>query len=443
MRGGRVTAAVGRAVRWSARLIGLVVVVLLVVGIGVGIRSPDVAAPVYSASERAQLNAEARYRTLADVARVTATTTTADPARTELMTAIAAHLDAQADTVVLPRPPVPARGTTTGGASAGISLDPLDPSYPSDPPNPSDPLHSSAAATPGKPDADPARVLVMLRDSALRSLRDAVKAEPGPARVLAAAGANQWRHTVLLAEALGAESGLPPADALPPDAPEDADAPGTGDPVPSECAGAPLGSEADRQALLTAKKAEDQALYGYEVAAALLPDPAGALALSAIHREAADVAADLLTGLCDPAAPAPVGFAIGRAFRADPVTATRELEQDHAELYAGLVSAASSDVVRAWAVASFSAAAQRSLDAGTPLEAFPGLNTDLAGAADGPLSSAVTPVPDTATPTGPTGPTGPTATAPTEPQPTEPQPAATEPTDPTLTPTDPEPTDDR
>ncbi len=461
VRGWRATSAAGRTVHWSARLIGLFVVMLLVVAIGVSVRSPEPVAPVYSASEQAQLNAEQRYRTLADVVRATtaggaaataAAVAATDPTRTALLTAIAADLDAQADAVALPRPPVPAGGTTTDGATASGG--------------PSDP---AAAATPGKRGADPARVLTMLRESALRSLRDAVEAEPGPARVLAAAGANQWRHTVLLAEALGAESGLPPSDALPvgdltagaglfaedaephgpqeppvggttddggsplpaedagdddsaADTPENAAAPGTGDPAPSECAGAPLGSEADRQALLTAKKAEDQARYGYEVAGALLPDPAGALALSAIHREAADVAADLLAGLCDPAAPAPVGIAISPAFRADPATATRELEQDHAELYAGLVSAAMSDVARAWAVVSFSAAAQRSLDAGTPLETFPRLDADLAGAADGPSSPAVIRVPDNPTPT---------EAAPTEATPTEAEPTEAEPTEPT------------
>ncbi|MCU1633073.1 MAG: hypothetical protein JWM61_1725, partial [Micrococcaceae bacterium] len=158
---------------------------------------------------------------------------------------------------------------------------------------------------------------------------------------------------------------------------EPADRAASGTP-PADCSGTPVGPGADRQALLTAKTAEDQARYGYDVAAAVLPEPDEGLARSAIHRAAADAAARRLAELCVPVDPAPAGFALGPEFRADPVSALRELEEDHAELYAGLVATTGPDV-RAWAIAAYNAAAQRSLEAGTPLAAFPGLDGTAGG----------------------------------------------------------------
>ena len=225
--------------------------------------------------------------------------------------------------------------------------------------------------------------MALLRDSALRSLRDAGGAEPGPARVLASAGANQWRHAVVLGAALGEDPGLPPVEASPGADLTAGSASGSpGGDVPADCDGTPLGPEADRQALLSARTAEEQARFGYEVAAALLPEAAPLLARSATHGAAADAAARRLAGLCTEVAPAPAGFAIDRAFRADPAAALRELEEDHVGLYAGLVATVGPDT-RAWAVASYNAAVQRSIDAGTPLVTFPGLGAGPAASGQG------------------------------------------------------------
>ncbi|RJT80784.1 DUF4439 domain-containing protein [Arthrobacter cheniae] len=398
-RGARPASVAARAGRAFLRLVGLFIVVLLVVGIGLNLRSPEPEEPVFSASQRAQLDAERRYRALADEARTVAA---AGPASASHLTQIAEDLDAHADAVALPRSP---RSATQGPTVAT-------------PP----PASEAAAVAP----SDEARVLTGLHSSALLSLRDAMGAEAGPRRVLAAAGANQWRHTALLAQALEVESGLLPADAL--SATDlaagtglfaglsDPSAAPTGSPVepaaetptpptsslsPAEagvdeepdeepadraasetpaadCSGTPIGPDADRQALLTAKTAEDQARYGYDVAAAVLPEPAKGLARSAIHRAAADAAARRLAELCMPVDPAPAGFALGPEFRADPVSTLRELEEDHAELYAGLVATTGPDV-RAWAITAYNAAAQRSLEAGTPLAAFPGLDGTAGG----------------------------------------------------------------
>lgn len=420
MRGGRAVSAAGRAVRWSARLIGLFIVVLLVVGIGVGINSPEPEEPVYSSSQQSQLDAEDRYRGLAEDARTAAEV---QPELAERLNAVASDLDVQADAVSLPRSPAPSSPARLAPSGAP------DPQPSGSPADTSATPAATGSPSPSAPQPDAARVLSMLRESALRSLGDAASAEPGAARVLASAGANQWSHAAALGQALGVDPGLPPAASLSPDADADATAgapadtdsdtdadagadvgeavpEGTGssgqpqttrraqdETIPAECAGTPLGSDADRQALLTAKRAEDEARYGYEVAAALLEDRARALALSAEHQAAADATADRLLALCSPAAPAAAGFTISPAFRTDPSLALRELEQDHVSLYAGLVSAVSPSA-RAWAVTSLNAAVQRSLGAGAVLEPLPGLDDGPSGTQGGPPSSDADQTPD-------------------------------------------------
>lgn len=219
-RDGTTASAAGRWARAAARLVGLFLVVLLVVGVGVGVTPAEPQAPVYSAAERTQLDAEGRYRALAEDAREAAA---ADPALADALLAVAADLAAQAEAVALPRSTEPPEGSTSSdptspNASPGAtdSSGSTDASGSSDASGPSDPSEPSNPPVPAPPPADAAGVLALLRDSALRSLSDAVGAEPGPARVLASAGANQWRHAVLLGALLGADAGLPPADAVPP-----------------------------------------------------------------------------------------------------------------------------------------------------------------------------------------------------------------------------------
>ncbi|WP_104168276.1 DUF4439 domain-containing protein [Arthrobacter sp. SX1312] len=401
--GGRRGSRAGRLARRSLGLVGLFAVMLLVVGVGLGVRSPEPQERVHSVSEQAQLDAEYRYRAAADRARRAAADPGLPPETTAELAAVAVDLDEQADAVALPRSSGP---TTEDGSSPHATP---HPDGQSDRPGPAT---APAAGTDGSADAAPAdapAVLTALRDSALRSLRDAALADPGPGRVLAAAGVNQWRHALQLGHTLGMDPGLPAAGSLSPvdlatgtgpfaalAAPAgQAGAAPTGSAVPTapvpttpvpttpvptapvptapaECAGTPLGPDADRQALLNARTAEDQARYAYEVAAALIPEPARALDAASTHREAADAAADRLAALCVPTGPTPAGYAIGPDFRDDPVAAMQAIEQDHTELYAGLIATVGPEA-RAWAVTSFSAAAQRSLDAGAPLEALPGL----------------------------------------------------------------------
>ncbi|PPB49436.1 hypothetical protein C4K88_06980 [Arthrobacter pityocampae] len=387
--GGRRGSRAGRLARRSLGLVGLFAVMLLVVGVGLAVRSPEPQERVYSVSEQAQLDAELRYRSAAGQARIAAAAPALDPEAAAELAAAATDLDEQADAVALPRSPDPTAEPGTDPATGAVGgAGAQSPTGSTTGP--------SAAPTP----ADGPAVLTALRDSALRSLSDASRADPGPGRVLAAAGVNQWRHALRLGDTLGVDPGLPSPGALSavdlaagtgpfadlptPDASTGAEptaAPPTGSAppealpeAPAECAGTPLGPDADRQGLLHARTAEDEARYAYEVAAALLPEPARALESASVHRSAAEAVTDRLAALCVPEAPTATGYAIGPDFRADPVAATRAIEQAHTEFYAGLIATVGPDA-RAWAVVSFSAAAQRSLDAGTPLDALPGLAT--------------------------------------------------------------------
>ncbi len=334
---------------WLLRLAAGFVLVLILLTLGVGGGSPGGHRIVSSAAEQAQLDAEGRFRALAEQVRAA---TGADSALSARLVPLAADLDVQADAVALPRPP----GGGTGSAP------PVPPTTP--------------AATPGTA----ADLLPALRESALRSLQDAVTADPGPSRVLAAAGANQWRHAALLGEALGVEPGLPSPDAV---VTAGVTAGGTvgetptgqAEGLPAACAGTPLGPEADRVALQSARSAEDRAAYGYEVAAGLLDDPAPALSRARLHADLAAAATARLAELCVAAPAAPLAYTIDAAFRADPAAALRDVDQDPAELDAGLLPTVGTGG-RAWIVASFNAAAQRSLADGTPLGALPGLGTD-------------------------------------------------------------------
>ncbi|QZN84541.1 DUF4439 domain-containing protein [Cellulomonas sp. C5510] len=159
------------------------------------------------------------------------------------------------------------------------------------------------------PAAGPADVLALLGDAASEARAGARTADdPGLARLLAAVAASRAQLTDRLAAALGTEP--PVVDAEPEDGfttGGDADGSGSGDgsaalPSASTSAGASaspeppatgssdaLGADLDRTDALALVLAEDQAGYGFEVAAARLADDERARARSAAeaHRAAA------------------------------------------------------------------------------------------------------------------------------------------------------------
>lgn len=161
------------------------------------------------------------------------------------------------------------------------------------------------------PAATPADVLALLGDAASEARADArATDEPGLARLLASVAASRAQLTDRLAGALGTEA--PPVDAEPEDgftAGGSADGSGSGDgsaalpsasgtasgspgptPAPTATGAADaLGTDLDRSDALALVRAEDQAGYGFEVAAARLSDDARARArtAAAAHRAAA------------------------------------------------------------------------------------------------------------------------------------------------------------
>jgi len=169
----------------------------------------------------------------------------------------------------------------------------------------------SPTASATDPAATPADVLALLGDAASEARADArATDEPGLARLLASVAASRAQLTDRLAGALGTEA--PPVDAEPEDgftAGGSADGSGSGDgsaALPSAsgtASGSPgpttaptatgaadaLGTDLDRSDALALVRAEDQAGYGFEVAAARLSDDARARArtAAAAHRAAA------------------------------------------------------------------------------------------------------------------------------------------------------------
>lgn len=159
------------------------------------------------------------------------------------------------------------------------------------------------------PAATPADVLALLGGAASEARADArATDDPGLARLLASVAASRAQLTDRLAAALGTEA--PAVDAEPEGgftAGGSADGSGSGDgsaalpsasasgsatPAPSPTATGPadaLGADLDRADALALVLAEDQAGYGFEVAAARLSDDARAQARSAAaaHRAAA------------------------------------------------------------------------------------------------------------------------------------------------------------
>lgn len=160
------------------------------------------------------------------------------------------------------------------------------------------------------PAATPADVLTLLGEAASAARADARDAaDPGLARLLAAVAASRAQLTDRLAAALGTEAPL--VDAEPDDgftAGGSADGSGSGDgsatapsatgtASPSPAATGPadaLGTDLDRADALALVLAEDQAGYGFEVAAARLSDDARSRArtAAAAHRATASAWAE-------------------------------------------------------------------------------------------------------------------------------------------------------
>ncbi|MBJ2121251.1 DUF4439 domain-containing protein [Arthrobacter sp. MSA 4-2] len=320
----------------AAGLLVPVLVFLLVTGAGVAALSPRGGSePTFT--ERAQQASANRARDLAaDAAVLAASAPTAGYAET------AELLGAQARGLA-PAGPAGAQGQDSGTRSG------TEPGVP----------ESTAGSTAPAVPVTPAGFLEDLMASAGRNLSDAVKAEPGIARLLASVGSSQWQQAASLGALLGLPVEAPGAAGL-----DAADSP--------ECTDEPRGSAEQRRALLSAVRTEDRAVYAYEVAAARLPDPEVLLAASREHAEVAAAATSALAGLCAPPAPVPPAYALAPEFLADPAAGIARLEQELGVFY-GSVVGSGGPALRGWAVGRLTTAVQRSFALDGVAEPFPGI----------------------------------------------------------------------
>ncbi|WP_159802285.1 DUF4439 domain-containing protein [Arthrobacter zhaoguopingii] len=319
-----------------AGLLVPVLVFLLVTGAGVAALSPR-GGPEPSFTERAQQASADRARDLAaDAAVLAASAPTAGYADTaELLAAQARGL--------APAGQGGARGQDSGTRSGTGSGGP----------------EATAESTGPAGPVTPAGFLEDLTASAGRNLSDAVKAEPGIARLLASVGSSQWQQAASLGALLGLPAEAPAAAAL-----DAADGPA--------CTDEPRGSAEQRRALLAAVRTEDRAVYAYEVAAARLPDPENLLAASREHAAVAAAATSALAGLCAAPAPVPSAYALAPEFLADPAAGIAQLEQELSVFYGSVVGSGGPEL-RGWAVGRLTTAVQRSFALDGVAEPFPGI----------------------------------------------------------------------
>ncbi|TDK26954.1 DUF4439 domain-containing protein [Arthrobacter crusticola] len=318
----------------GSRMAGLLVpvlVFLLVTGAGVTALTPR-GGPEPTFTERAQQAAADRARDLAaDAAVLARSAPAAGYAEAAELLAAQAH-------GLAPAGPESAQGSSSGTRSGAPEA-----------------TAAEGTSTP----VTPAGFLEDLAASAGDNLSDAVKAEPGIARLLASVGSSQWQQAASLRTLLGLPVEAPAAAGL-----DAADGPA--------CTDEPRGSAGQRRALLSAVRTEDRAVYAYEVAAARLPDPEPLLAASREHAAVAAAASSALAALCAAPAPLPPAYALAPEFLADPAAGIARLEQELSVFY-GSVVGAGGPALRGWAVGRLTTAVQRSFALDGVAEPFPGI----------------------------------------------------------------------
>lgn len=312
---------------------------------------------------------------------------------------------------------IPATGTASAAASA-----------PAGSPTAGD-ASATASTTPALAATVPALVDA-LTQSSTASLHSAATADGGMARLLASVGAGQLMN----ARALAATAGLPvpeapvldPAGTDPasdPAAAASAATPGlaiAGNPTPapsgqgtnpldqaapngqaSAAAGATpssapcptprkaaAGVNAD-QALLTATKAEQKAVYAYQVSATRMTDPASgrAVAVLATHEDRLAALQDLLRSSCLAAPDVDPGYTLAPAFTQQPAAALASLEDQLGLVYGDLV-ALGQGAVRTMAITALVQSAEHGELWGPPARVLPGLDVPLPAKATAPSPSA-------------------------------------------------------
>lgn len=325
---------------------------------------------------------------------------TSDPVDPSLDAAEAVRRDAVDDALAL----ATAAGEATAGApepvaaalalvdgTASEQVDALGGKDDSDLPDAA-PSSPTPTTTPTAAPATPADVLALLGTTASAARTDALAtADPGLARLLASVAASRAQVTDRLAAALGTDA--PAVDAEPaaevPQNPEASPTDASAEPA-APTTTAPdddTATELGRTTLLALVAAQDQAGYGFEVAAARLSDDSRTLARSAAaaHRTAAGewAARAGVAGTVDD--PRRVTYAIDADISTAEAVRTfcASLVSDLAAVYADAVlETAPGSADRTATVDGLRQSAVASLTWGATATALPGLPADHAGSAE-------------------------------------------------------------
>ncbi|AXJ10578.1 hypothetical protein CFN17_13875 [Arthrobacter sp. PM3] len=236
----------------------------------------------------------------------------------------------------------------------------------------------SAAPAAGPPSAAPssaplpataAELVTALADSGRRRLADAALADGGMARLLAAVGTGQLLQAADLAAGTGTAAPPMPEIAVP----ELAGAcPSAPDAAGATASAAPLDA-----ALAAVVRAEEQTIYGYQVALPRLDGDAAVSATAGLARHDALLAgAETLTRQhCSNVPPREPGYTLGKSFLASPAAGLGNLEAAALPAYGDLI-ALGDGPTRQWAIAALLGSGHRAVLWGADPGALPGLASE-------------------------------------------------------------------
>ncbi|MDQ0028992.1 DUF4439 domain-containing protein [Arthrobacter bambusae] len=237
----------------------------------------------------------------------------------------------------------------------------------------------AASPSPGATQDRPTRAgfVSALSSSASRRLADAVNADGGMARLLAAVGTAQLLESTRLAATWGLPAPATPASESTAPTPPPSCPASTGTSTAAPTSGtAP--AKADLPAALAAVvSSEQESIYAYQVALTKLDAKASATAATWLGRHQ-----ELLRGAeaqgrlhCIATPPLEAGYRLPASFAAKPALALGSMESSSLTAYADLV-ALSEGQTRQWAIDGLVDAAKRSQAWGAPVGPFAGLAID-------------------------------------------------------------------
>lgn len=256
---------------------------------------------------------------------------------------------------------------------------------------PASPAASASATSAAPAPITKTRFLAGLSRSASQRLADAGNSDGGTARLLAAVGTAQLLEAVRLAAAWGLPAPSGPslaATAAASPAPSSS-CHDSGGPTPAATAVSPSGAAGPGEALAAVVRAEQKAVYVYQVALARLDGSASETAAADLsrHQELLREAEGLARQHCTEPPPREAGYRLPAGFAAHAAAALGEQETATLAAYGELV-ALSENETRQWAMAGLLDGARRTGSWGAPPGALPGLPVDPAQLPTLPVSTA-------------------------------------------------------